>query len=436
MEPSNRVVLIDLAGRRELGSSAFALRSLANEPVDDDYLAVLRAVLDGVAKAQRATDPGAAAEFRRALRAVADQVGLERFMGMALSGDVSVAYLDLVLPSLSAAECAAFDEELLAPLAAVVERDELGIDLALWCADVVETGAESTWLLTPLLRGLARDGKRSEEHKTLRARATALAGRPDVMARVRDELLADPSSDVPTRVGAVRLLGLTEDTSHLDAVGPLIEDVGAWTHISRAALTPERLEALASTMVRLGLDQMLSDARAQGGDAPTVARRLAAESRFHTAVAKLVGSRAAMFGFGRLLVDARFLGALKHLVSDVDAPVRASAAEALGRLGGEAATPYLLTGVMDRHKDVRAEAQKSLRSLLGDEVYQRRIDELQGEVGFIRERLQGATDWAKQALAGIEGTVSDALSGMKGGAAKGAGWLGSSAKRLLPRQKG
>jgi hypothetical protein len=435
MDPSNRAVLIDLANKCEPTSSAFALRSLLQEPIDDDHLAVLRAALDGLAKAKRAPEPGAVAELRQALRAVAEQVGPDRFVDVALGGHAPRAYLELVLPSLPPAGVATAGDEVLAPLAGVVERDDLGVDLALWCADVVDAGSSGTWLLKPLLRGLAKDGKRDDQHERLHERATALAGRSDLAARVRDGLLVDPESDVPTRVGAIRLLGSTQDAAHVDAVGACVEDVGAWTHISRATLTPERLEGLASTMARLGLERLLSDARSVGDDASTMAQRLAADPRFHTAVAKLMGSRAAMFGFGRLLVDSRFLGALKHLVSDVDAPVRVAAAAALGRFGSEAATPYLLTGVMDRHKEVRAEAQRSLRSLVGEEAYQRHIDGLQAEVGHIRERLQGATDWAKQAVANIEGTVSDALAGLKGGAAKGAGWIGSSAKRLLPRQK-
>jgi hypothetical protein len=255
------------------------------------------------------------------------------------------------------------------------------------------------------------------------------------VVRVRDELLADSDSDVSTRVGAFRLIGDSADAAHLDAVGPFVEDLGAWTHISRAMLTPERLEGLASTLERLGLDRMLAEARSVGNGSAVTAQTLAADPRFHTAIAKLMGSRAAMFGFGRLLIDPRFLGALKHLVSDVDAPVRAAAATTLGRLGSDAATPYLLTGVMDRHKDVRRESQNALRTLVGEEAYQGHIDDLQTEVGIIRERLHGASDWARQALQSIEGTVSGALEGVKFGAVKGAGWVGESAKRILRRTK-
>lgn len=58
----------------------------------------------------------------------------------------------------------------------------------------------------------------------------------------------------------------------------------------------------------------------------------------------LMGSRVAMLGFGRLLIGPRFPDALRHLVSDVDAPVRAAAPMALDRLGSDEATPYLLMG--------------------------------------------------------------------------------------------
>ncbi len=436
MDSSNRAVLIDLAGRREALSSAFALRSLLQEPVDEDHQAVLRAVLDGLPKVMRAADSGAAAELRQALHAVAEQVGLERFMKCAFEGDMSAAHLEVLLPMLPAADVATVGDELLAPLTAVVERNDIGIDISLWFADLVDAGSSATRLLTPMLRGLTRDGKRNDQHGHLHERAAALALRPDLAARVRAELLANFESDLRTQVGAVLFLGASEDPEHVDVVGPFLEDVGAWTHISRATLTPERLDGFASTWARLGFDQLVADARSEGDDPSAVARQLGADPRFHTAVAKLMGGRSAVFGFGRLLVDPRFLGALKHLVSDVDAPLRTAAATALGRLGSEAATPYLLTGVMDRHKEVRAEAQKSLRSLVGDEAYQRHVDELQAEVGFIRERLQGATEWAKRALSSMEATLSGALSGIKGGAAKGAGWIGSSAKRFLPRQKG
>ena len=435
MDPSNRAVLIDLAGRRELTSSAFVLRALLKEPVDDDHIAVFRAVLAGLPKSLRAPETEPAAELQQSMRAVAEQVGLDRFLGIVLEADLSVAHLEVFLPILPPVDVATVGDEVLAPLKAVVTRNDVGGGLALWSADVVEAGSSATWLLAPLFRAVARDGKRNDQYGQLTDRASALARNPELAARVRDELLADTESDVPTRVGAVNMLGATEDVAHVDAIGPLVEDVGAWSHISRATLTPERLEGLASSMARLGLDEILVEARSKGGDA-SMASHLAADPRFHTVVAKLMGSRNAMFGFGRLMIDPRVLGALKHLVSDADAPIRAAAAAALGRIGSESATPYLLTGVMDRHKDVRAEAQKSLRSLLGDEAYQRHVDELQAEVGFIRERLQGATDWAKRALSSIEGSVSGVVAGLKEGAAKGAGWIGSSAKRLLPRQKG
>lgn len=435
MDPSNRAVLIDLAKKRDPTSTVFVLRSLLQEPVDDDHLAVLQLALDGIAKAPKAPVAAAANELREVLHAVAMQVDLDRFLGMALQVATARAYLEILLPSLAPAEVAGVSDEALTPLHAAFERNDLSVQLALWFADVVEAGSPATWLLTPLLRGLGRDGKRDERRELLRQRAAALANRADLVARICDELLVDPDGDVRTRVGAVQLLGESDDAAYVDTIGALVEDLGAWTHISRAALTPERLEGFASTVAQLGLDHVLTDARSEGEDSSAVAQRLAADPRFHMAIAKLMGSRAAMFGFGRLLIDPRFLGALKHLVSDVDAPVRAAAAAALGRLGSEAATPYLLTGVMDRNKDARKESQKALRSLVGDEAYQRHIDDLQAEVGFIRERLQGATGWAKQALSSIEGTVAGALASVKTGAAKGAGWVGDSAKRVLRRQK-
>ncbi len=435
MESSNRGVLFELAGKREATSTAFVLRALQTEAVDDDHLAVLRAALDGLAKVRKAPEQASLVELRHVLHAEAERVGLDRFVAIALEVATAGPYLEIVLPSLPAADVAGLPNGVLAPLAGAVTRNDLGVDFAMWCADVVEAGSPSTWLLTPLLRGVGRNGKGDDGREPLQRRAASLAARPDMVSRVRDELLADAESDVPTRVGAFQLIGDSEDAAHVDAVGPFVEDLGAWTHISRAMLTPERLEGLASALDRLGLDRMLSEARRGGDESTVVAQRLAADPRFHTAIAKLMGGRAAMFGFGRLLIDPRFLSALKHLVSDVDAPVRAAAATALGRLGGDAATPYLLTGVMDRHKDVRRESQKSLRSLVGEEAYQRHIDELQTEVGFIRERLQGATDWAKQAISAIEGTVSGALAGVKSGAVKGAGWVGESAKRVLKRKK-
>lgn len=435
MEPSNRAVLIGLAERGDAMSSAYALRALLQEPVDEDHQAILRAVLTGLVKALRAPDGAAGTELREAVRAVAEQVGTVQLMTLACDVDTSSAFLEALLPVFPAHEVADVIDTVAAPLAAAIARGDVGADLAGWCVDVAEAGPSDAWLLVPLLRVLARDDRRHGQDERLHERATTIASKPLLVARVRDEMLVEAERDVPTRVGALRLLALSADPEHVDVIGPLVEDVGAWTHISRATLTPERLEGFTSSMLHLGVDRLVAEARSDGGDVSVIARNLASDARFHTVVAKLVGGRAAMFGFGRLLVDPRFLGALKHLVSDVDAPVRAAAAAALGRIGSEAATPYLLTGVMDRHKHVRAASQQSLRALLGDEAYQRHVDELQAEVGFIRERLQGATDWAKQALASIEGTVSGALSGVKSGAAKGVDWIGASARRLLKRQK-
>jgi hypothetical protein len=76
-------------------------------------------------------------------------------------------YLDVVLPSLPATDVADLPSGVLAPLAGSVTRNDVTVEFAMWCADVVEAGSPETWLLTPLLRFLGRDGKGDDGREQL-----------------------------------------------------------------------------------------------------------------------------------------------------------------------------------------------------------------------------------------------------------------------------
>lgn len=146
----------------------------------------------------------------------------------------------------------------------------------------------------------------------------------------------------------------------------------------------------------------------------------------------MLGSRSTLFALGRVFVDRRFASAMRSIVSDLDAPVRLAAIDALSASASETAVPYLVTGVMDRDKRVRDAARSTLRDLIGEEAYHEQLDALQAEVGWFRKHLQGLGQWGRDALSSLEASMSDVVGGARTTPTR----VRDAARRLFRKQEG
>lgn len=427
-DPATRSVLLDLAKKRDVPSLIHCLDVLTKEVVDADHRNVTTHTLASLASLANDRWTAQEHELQERLGALAEYVGVDAYVEAACEPKLSAGYLDLVLgatdPTALAAEGAA---SLLAP---VLDHGDLGKRVALWLTRIPASAEARADFLRPFLRYYGEAVSAEESDETLLERGAELAVQSDMLPLLRDEVLTSRANDLAATVGALYLLSQIQDEAVVQIIGPYLEDASAWTHVSRAVFTPERLDGLAGHLSEGAISAILSAARDGTESSRTeITRQLAIDPDFHRSMGGLLGSRKTYLSLGRLLTDAKVGAALKHLVSDTDVPVREAAASALATIGTPDVAPYLQSGLVDRNKRVRQVSQAALLAQLGEDEYQALLDGMQAEVGIVRERLTGMADWARNSLARIEDIFARAL----GASQQGASWLSGTARRWLGR---
>lgn len=435
MKESTRDVLLGLANKRDVASLVHVFENLSHESVDDDFVDVLCASLVSVEKLVKKTKIEDQTAIKDALRSPCELLGAERFLPMVLESKPGASYLDIVLQILepSAVASIAVEEGVNDVLAELAARQNLGETASLWLFEVgLACDPAKPAFLCNLLRIWGQSSESDSSERTEEA-MHQLASDESNVQMLRDQVLQAGPYDVPAVVGLFRVLGITGNAQHVSVIGPYIEDAGAWTKVSRVVFSAERIEGLLCSIEESGVATVAKDA-ATGDvlrDAKGFSQRLAFDPRFHTGMAKILGSRATLFAIGRLFIESQFIAAVKSIVSDQDAPVRLAAVNALKEIGSPDTVPYLLSGTIDRNKDVRKAAATACRVIIGDEEYQKHLDSLKEEADFFRRRLHGLQDWARETLGSIEKSLGEAVEVAKSTPSR----LGAATRKFLRRKE-
>lgn len=396
MNATTRKVLLDLVAKNDVASIVYVLEALSKAQIDSDHDAVLQEAVRRISLLAPKMKPEERSSLRTSFTPVAAQVGPAAALELIATSKAERTFMDLLLPAISLEQVIGVAPAASGWLDDISLRDGHGIESAVWLARVAEgaAGASASWL-KPLLRSLGSD--EANPDPDVLATATSVASRPVLVEEAKHAVLeSDGPIAINETIGLFRLIELTADIEQVEAIGPYIEDAGAWAYVSRTLFTRSRVSNLQRRFKSSGLIDLLLQA-AEAGDIDSLGDRISKDPRFHSAVARLLGSRESLFGIARLFVDSGFVAAVKAIVSDRDAPIRLAAVSALGVLNADSAVPYLLSGVIDRNRDVRTAAQDSLKKILGEERYAEEIESLNSEVSYFRRQLQGLGAWAGKA---------------------------------------
>ena len=435
MNKSTRDVLLGLAAKRDADSLAHVLDSLSREAVDEDFVDVFRATMDSVAKLANKITIEELTMLQDALHGPYAVLGTERYLSMVMEAKADGPYLDIVLSAMEPSSVASLAEmeSVNDALAALNERMDMGESASLWLFKVGLACENSRPMLVRNLLRIWGQQVTSDGSEKVSDAVRRLASDVPLVLMVRDDILRAESMDVLAVVGLFSVLGMTGDVQHVDVIGPFVEDVGAWTIVSRAVFSAKRIEGILGSFEKSGVAAVTREAAAGDAlnDVQEFSQRLSADPRFHAGMARILGGRATLFAIGRLFVETKFIAAVKSIVADRDAPIRLAAVEALWAIGSKAAVPYLLSGTIDRNKGVRKSADAACRKIMGEEAYQEHLDSLKEEVNFLRKRLKGFHDWAREALNSIEKTLKDAVDVAKSAPSR----IGAATRKLFRRQE-
>ncbi|HME46180.1 MAG TPA: HEAT repeat domain-containing protein [Syntrophorhabdales bacterium] len=428
MFSSTKETLVALLKSGEPEKLIYCLNSLKKEQVDGDFFEIFEGALSAIPKIKPKDFSTVEPALRASLRDISVTVGPESYLKLvACIPSKPSSFLPTLLSPVEDNLQNINAENLL--LIAIWPNLPASVSVFLAQCALASDISYAPALLSPFLSLLSEavvDKGISPETGSV---ALAIAQNKPILNKLSELLESHDVTRIRSIAGAVVVIGYTEHPNYVPVLGAFLENAGAWNQFVKLILSKERLQALFAKALEAGLSAALSNAYKESSvSGKDLALVLSEDLEVRKSLARLLSSRGAFLSVLRTLADSHMVGVLKEMVSDPYLPCRRAAATALGHYRTDLTISYLKTGLVDPDKQVRESCASTLKIHLGEEGFQRLIDEMEAETNTLSERLKGLSDWATESLSSLGIFAKGAIGKFRDLIADGAWWISDKAR--------